>query len=1737
MASKSIAELLLLRSNEVINRGTINSSGISGLKPWINILLLISIYILILMPVESVAATPSLKRLSSPSVVNLTSSPGDEMSPQWSPDGRFIAFTSDAIDANTDGKLDTVVMDKRYLYIIKPDGTGLKQYILTAGKVQAFLWSTVTIDHNVSEPAYGLFAIVNTGTDYDQKNSLNYYVQATSTIHRVWPSDEIIEQTQPINSACISIDGRSIFFDMLTTTNTWDIYKLSIVWTGNVPNLTIDLTGGNVPNPTRLTAATTGEYYKNPSIANSGNEILFDYTNLSNDSLDTRTHIWKMSPGGTLKKQITNGNGDDTEPKYTQDGKLLFTSNRSTASGDVTNNKNIWIMKYGEEGTGDPAITPEPRYFNDLLNFDNYNKVPNQYSSNPQPGLGNPGDIIFISDRNENTHDLFISVLTDIQTPYVSSSPVITPREATPGSIMNISVRIASYNSVRHVWMQIKDPDTDTTDKEGIDHVITLDDATLGETSPLDFGPYDIISGSYLDIHNGSNGYPGYYTQTSNPRLFAGSNDGDGYPEVPTHWIELKDNGLLNNGDDVANDGIFSVKWQAPMEDSDWYIDIIVEDTVNLLQDGNNNWHGNRKRYDNISGFSTSPFTGGHSILFVDDYIDGQKFMSSGVTGAVTQYDPILYTNSPYYSRIDSPLAVNRADSTATFNFTPGADIWRVLCRGRIPDTTLNSYLPDERIYVSPLDGSTQISSSGHGSKIVVWASPFPASRMMVNSGDGNGTGSIIEKRTQDTLKNFVQSGGRLLLMGSDLVQDLTQNGVTPNSFLSEVAGLKSSSAFTVIPSGPDAITTVTNWYGSTLASPTISGGAAIVRNNNLSQYTLASPISVDLCWDPCLVTNGGKGAMILTSANSQGMTRAASTYLAISREDSTKNGRVITFTFNPDNIVSTDRYKLLNDSFEWLFDGAVQGVVMQQNEGNSPLGNILVTVSESTKVTITNSDGTTSDKYSKAKDIYSVKTDSSGNYYFGGLRPGKIYGVTVSPNGYLGSTQVFTPALKGGAIYKGADVNFRLLRNPDKASVYGTVLTSDGLTLAGAEVKATPLSNGNPVTVKSNNAGIYSIDNIEVGAYLITATNLNDGLSVTEFVTLDGVPGNALTLRLGTYLANPGELTGIVLGGNTPLRGVTVTATMNGISYDTETDYNGKFKYIGLFSDGNISIKTSPQGYIGDTREVTGYIALLGKFVDPIVLSSTSQTSTDSTAIQGKIYDGISGKALAGAKVTFFINGLTYKTILSTNIFTGDNGGYNYKVSVPAGIYKLRYEMQGRKTIDEMIVTVTTNEIKIINVNLMSFYTITSGINMFSMPGDFSGIAMSTIFGLSNSDAVLLDDKIATDYNNYNSSYNKFSSSNPYTIIPGKGYWSNFTTSKSVNLTGPSVDSTTPYAIPLNAGWTLIGNPFPYSVSLTSSSIDINGAIKTWNQAVTDVNVSSSVYGWIIDPWSGKGSYSSATIIDAYKGYWIYCYQNCTLNLSNVQVRSASVRQSVDGWISSVIVNANNGEISKNYYGAVKDASDSFDNRFDSRTPPQSPAVKLRSGFVHTDWGNVNGSYISDVRKTSTGDWKLQIDAVNPGSAVILNWSSLSKDLPGGYEVNLTDEENGKIISMNTVNQYQYIQDLYKNTSRTFKISVSKRSALLQIYNIRCSNKRTQAISFDSSVSGNASIVIRSVTGSRLLSGNIDVISGENIWNWSSIDQSGKILQLGNYICEVKLSDLTGRSVRAVGYVSLIGR
>ncbi|MBC8102273.1 MAG: carboxypeptidase regulatory-like domain-containing protein [Cytophagales bacterium] len=308
---------------------------------------------------------------------------------------------------------------------------------------------------------------------------------------------------------------------------------------------------------------------------------------------------------------------------------------------------------------------------------------------------------------------------------------------------------------------------------------------------------------------------------------------------------------------------LYGASWKVPDEASDWYMDVILFDTAaNPFAPGRSNWI----IYDNVWGFSTAASLSPQAVdvLVVMDYALGQKFFKArfGQPGATfgrgtnnlpnIQYGVESYYTDPEYSRYPdgqpapfapgsttvrqwdtlgpfgrdeftlpsptganggagigtpNPLGVNSyIDSILESDATPfdgrtlpsvgRYSMWRVLSRGPVPTNLLTDYLPvrstsppDQFLNAQGTALETTPRTVLQANRIVVWASPFTANVF-------TGAGSITDQQTQDNLRNYVNQGGRLFLSGQDIAFALAGNGQA-NTFVVETlkAGFINDSA------------------------------------------------------------------------------------------------------------------------------------------------------------------------------------------------------------------------------------------------------------------------------------------------------------------------------------------------------------------------------------------------------------------------------------------------------------------------------------------------------------------------------------------------------------------------------------------------------------------------------------------------------------------------------------------------------------------------------------------------------------------------------------------------------------------------------------------------------------------------------------------------------------------------------------------------------------------------------
>ncbi len=251
----------------------------------------------------------------------------------------------------------------------------------------------------------------------------------------------------------------------------------------------------------------------------------------------------------------------------------------------------------------------------------------------------------------------------------------------------------------------------------------------------------------------------------------------------------------------VAGDGIYycSTDVTTPAA-GEYYIDIFVQDQK-----------GNSFTYDNIWGFSTTPFAKSGTDLLVSDYAVGQLFPNRLAGNAGSNREggddgrfAAMFPVESYLIRAngqDGTLGVGTlppppptdfgfGPTQSSPNAFPSADVWRILCRGPVTLALLNSYKPGVTTQIDPNEtlaaGAAPFTARGRrvfvAGASVTWASPYTGTVFA-------GPGTLVDSATQNLLTDFSNAGGRLFVMGRDVGFGLTQGGTVESTFMKDILG------------------------------------------------------------------------------------------------------------------------------------------------------------------------------------------------------------------------------------------------------------------------------------------------------------------------------------------------------------------------------------------------------------------------------------------------------------------------------------------------------------------------------------------------------------------------------------------------------------------------------------------------------------------------------------------------------------------------------------------------------------------------------------------------------------------------------------------------------------------------------------------------------------------------------------------------------------------------------------
>jgi len=1367
----------------------------------------------------------------------------------------------------------------------------------------------------------------------------------------------------------------------------------------------------------------------------------------------------------------------------------------------------------------------------------------------------------------------------------------VVPRVSLPGTTVRFRVRARDLESgVAAVYLQIKDPDSRFQDAQGIEHKLYfnrgleyVEPSILVTILPWEFDcqPIDPATNQYVPITGVLPGRPtmlarrfGYPPQMYEP----GFDDFPAFSGVArppkSHWLRLYDDGPASQGGnepegEVAGDGIYTNVWATPADNpSDWYLDVIIYDrAVNPFRPTQqSNW----KIYDNVWGFSTRPFSATSKVLFVSDYTLGQKFFQ-GRFGVNFALDNVFFTywgteswltgmdinylpwTGEAYSSPDDTTPGSVADTwnalgpgsygtrqanglpwpnilffDPTITDSQNYDIWRILCRGPVPQSVYLAYLPRREQQPSPTNPRTATQTVTVADRCIIWAAPY--------AGDvwaGNGT--ITDLNTQRDLTNFVAQGGRLYVTGQDIGWALTLNGTQPSAFLTNI--LK---AQYLNDEHPSLLFYNRNDLsgGNTLANPFTHG--------TWDEHVYYELRQNDVVYNPPWAQNprhlqpgpdpnnfrfhdGCPNQRYVDGVNPIAPARTEITFedgvqgLIYWFEAST-GSKVVFASFGHEGLnrhyymLGENAYgrnvsqALMHNIICWLRTGTIVGTV-RDVDGGAPIEGALVRA-----IFGGGNERTT------GPQIGTAFTRRDGTYNIGGL-DASVYEVVAAFPGYT-AQKVTLAGVHGGDF---GETSF-LLTKAEPGVLKGRVTYPDGTTpIQGALVTATEVITGQQFTAVSDAQGNYVIPRLPTsrvedgGGYDVTATK--EGFSPDQPpqpVRVSIPPATEVTQDFRLKPA-PGNITGTVTRSDTgePIANARVTVrTGTTPEPSATTDENGQYTITGV-DGGTYQATASAAGFSPQTKTIT-------------VVSN--QTITENFQLDPVPPGSVSGLVIRqgdqqpeeGVEVEVVSSNRTYRT--TTGPAQTENGyTFNWRITgVDAGEYTVRVRKSGFTPVPEsrQITVQSETETTGVNFTLKPLHTFSAGLSLISVPFDYPGQDAADVLNVPMGDR--------PNFRLFRWSlgrYVQYPTPPADRVLLGRGFFLNAPRPLIITQEGDSADTTVPYRIQLDPGWNMIGVPFNFPLRWLDMRVEDGANVLSVQEAIASQAIRNGLWTYV------SGQYVLATELQPWLGYWVRANRAVTLLIDPAQrSRSALTRSAepvkTDGWLVQIVASAGNVMDASNYFGVASRASDGYDALFDVERPPLvdgHPMVQV--AFEHPEWGAYAGQYAVDVRSRAVGQvWRFTVTTNVANSDVTLRFPNVAR-VPRGLNLYLVDETTGQRRSLRTLAAYTF-RSGEGMTTRSFRIEVAnEQRTSLRISNVSLTGRgHARTISFSLSAEASVSVVVlRNGQPVRELLMQSTRAAGINTVTWDGRDRNGVSLPAGAYTVEIRAAGTDGQVARSV--------
>jgi len=351
------------------------------------------------------------------------------------------------------------------------------------------------------------------------------------------------------------------------------------------------------------------------------------------------------------------------------------------------------------------------------------------------------------------------------------------------------------------------------------------------------------------------------------------------------------------------------------------------------------------------------------------------------------------------------------------------------------------------------------------------------------------------------------------------------------------------------------------------------------------------------------------------------------------------------------------------------------------------------------------------------------------------------------------------------------------------------------------------------------------------------------------------------------------------------------------------------------------------------------------------------------------------------------------------------------------------------------------------------------------------------------------------------------------------------------------SIDLNTAYLIPLEEGWNMIGNPFPFNVPWAACEVEITGLGGqrqriTLDEAVRREIIRPQIYRYIA--LTGEYTWRTAPLgeLIAWQAHWVKALKPCVLVVPPVgSLRSRAddtarvTPAPTDGWLLRLVARSGNREDSNNFIGVVSGT----DTKLSLVEKPPAFQSYVALAIVEP---RTRAALAQEVRSglKRAHRWEIEVTTDQPNAEVTLQWNQ-EQPIPRGVRLTLVDQATGERVSMLQQSSYRFRTD--EHSRRRFVIEAEPaRANRLQITNVTITPSRGGQFAVQYALSDTASVqvLVQDATGktiARLQGGTRS--AGVNAAAWNGRTDAGVAVPPGAYQLQIIATSEDGEVARVV--------